>query len=201
MRHYDIIDKLYQIGSFKFGSFTLKSGVVSPFYIDLRLIISYPELLNVISATLWNKLPNKNINRICGVPYTALPIATCISIHHNIPMLLKRKEAKDYGTKKIIEGTFEEGDSCVIIEDVITSGASILETIDPLQDAGVKVQDVLIIVDREQGGRMAIEKQGYPVHALFTITEITDFLIRKGKITEEQQHRIFDFIHSHQVPI
>jgi uridine monophosphate synthetase len=201
MKHFEIIDKLYEIGSIKFGSFKLKSGLISPFYIDLRPIISYPALLKQISEALWQKTAHIKIDRVCGVPYTALPIATCISLTHNVPALLKRKEIKDYGTKQLIEGHFQPHDTCLIIEDIITSGKSILETIGPLQEAGLNIVSILIIIDREQGGVMAIEKQGFHVTPLMTITEILNHLKHAGKISQHDADKSKKFIEHNQVSI
>src|SRR5690348_14009388 len=94
--------QLFEIGAIKLGSFTLKSGQTSNLYLDLRLIISYPELLRTISEWLWEKAGGLSFDLVCGVPYTALPLATCLSTSHNIPMILRRKEAKNYGTKKMV---------------------------------------------------------------------------------------------------
>jgi orotate phosphoribosyltransferase len=199
MKYFDIIDELYEIGSIKFGSFKLKSGAMSPFYVDLRLIISYPKLLTKIAEALWNKVSHLPINRVCGVPYTALPIATCISITHNIPMLLKRKEVKDYGTKQLIEGYYHEGDGCLIIEDIVTSGKSILETIEPLQTAGLNIASIVIIIDREQGGLMAIEKQGFHVTPLMTITDVWQRLKLTGKLSQADVDKARKFVEHNQV--
>lgn len=167
-----MIAELYKIGAVKQGSFTLKSGVTSSFYIDLRLLISYPDLMKKITALFWEKIKELKFDLICGVPYTALPLATALSITYDIPMILRRKEAKDYGTKKMVEGVFTPGQRCLIIEDVVTSGMSVMETIEPLKNEGLIVEDVIAIINREQGGKENLSAQGLHLHQLFNLSEV-----------------------------
>ncbi len=177
-----LILDLHAIEAVKFGSFKLKSGIESPIYIDLRLIISYPRILKQITALLWQQMQPLSFDLICGVPYTALPIAASLSVYRDLPMILCRKEVKDYGTKKRVEGHFTQNQTCLIIEDVITSGASILETIEPLRQEGLQVRDVSVVVDREQGGKEHLEKQGVRIHALLSVSQLLQTLRQEGKI-------------------
>jgi orotate phosphoribosyltransferase len=186
--------KLHEIGAVKFGSFKLKSGILSPIYVDLRVIISDPQLLKEIGEAIWQKLEGVPCDCLCGVPYTALPIATAISLEHNIPMVMRRKEAKDYGTKKIIEGIFQAGQRCVVIEDLVTSGGSVLETIQPLENEGLIVTDVAVLIDREQGGRQKLQEMGYKLHYVLTLPVLIDILEQEEKITHESAESVRQFL-------
>lgn len=189
-----LILELYAIQAVKFGSFTLKSGTLSPIYLDLRLIISKPNLLKSISALLWEKVKNLSFDLICGVPYTALPIATCMSLDHNIPMILRRKEAKEHGTKKILEGIYKKGQTCLIIEDVITTGMSIVETIEPLTAEGIEVKDIALVIDRQQGGKERLEQKGLHVYSLLTMADVLHVLQEADKISIQQAREVKEFL-------
>ncbi len=186
-----IIEELFEMDSLKVGDFTLKSGQKSSIYIDLRAIISRPELLRNISEAVW-QCHTTTPHHLCGVPYTALPMATSITLVHHIPMVMRRKESKEYGTKRKIEGMYVPGDSVIIIEDVLTTGASVLETIEDLKAAGLKVVEVLAFLDREQGGRARLEKAGYPFHAVVTLTEVAKHLYEKGLIDAKLKQAILN---------
>jgi uridine monophosphate synthetase len=176
---------LFDIQAVKFGSFTLKSGQTSPIYLDLRQIISFPALLKNISEMMWEKAKDLSFDLVCGVPYTALPLATCLSVLHDVPMILRRKEIKDDGTKKRIEGAYTPGQICLILEDVITTGSSILETCATLKEEKLNVEDAIIIVDRQQGGRENLIQHGLRVHALMTLKELATLLYDAGKIDRQ----------------
>lgn len=184
----------YQLGIIKFGRFTLKSGIESPFYVDLRPLASDPKILKKLANYLLEMLPLDNFDLICGVPYAALPMATAMSLESYLPLIIKRKEAKQYGTKKMLEGIFTKGQNCLLVEDVITSGASLLETIPDIENEGISVSDIVVVLDRQQGGKELLENKGFRVHTLFTISEVCTILREEGHLDEEEVQRINDFL-------
>ena len=184
----------YQLGIIKFGRFTMKSGIESPFYVDLRPLASDPKILKRLANYLLDMLPLDNFDLICGVPYAALPMATAMSLESYLPLIIKRKEAKEYGTKKMIEGIFQKGQNCLLVEDVITSGKSLLETIPEIENEGISVSDIVVVLDRQQGGKEMLESKGYRVHTLFTISEVCSILKEENHLSDDEVTRIDDFL-------
>jgi orotate phosphoribosyltransferase len=172
----------------------LKSGIESPFYVDLRPLASDPKILKNLANYLLDMLPLDNFDLICGVPYAALPMATAMSLESYIPLIMKRKEAKQHGTKKLIEGIFTKGQNCLLVEDVITSGKSLLETIPEIENEGITVSDIVVVLDRQQGGKELLESKGYHVHTLFTISEVCKMLKEEGLLMDDEIERINDFL-------
>ncbi len=184
-----LADGLLAAGCIKFGEFTLKSGLKSPIYIDLRRIITYPKLLEQIGAAYLPILKDLKFDRIAGLPYAAIPIATAISLQGNYPMIYPRKEAKTYGTKAEIEGDFNAGETIAVIDDLATTGGSKFEAIEKLTAVGLKVRDIVVLVDRQSGARESLEQAGYAMHSVLTITQLLDYYestgrVEKGRIDE-----------------
>ena len=150
----------------------LKSGQESSVYLNIREVISSPELVRAIANLMWGEINPCKFDLLCGVPYTALPFATCLSLQHNVPLIMRRKEKKAYGTKQQIEGIFQENQRCLIIEDVTTSGSSVLETIADIKKYNLAVSDVVTLIDREQGAASNLQQNDCQLHAVMTITEI-----------------------------
>lgn len=190
----DFLLKAYELGIIKFGSFTLKSGIESPFYVDLRPLASSPHHLKTLSHNLLKLVEGSDLELICGVPYAALPMATTMSLESGVPLIIKRKENKGYGTKRMLEGVYENGQNCLLVEDVITSGKSLIETIDEVEKEGLKVTDIVVVLDREQGGIKRLEDKGYRVFTLFTINEVIDILYKYQRLNADEVKNIKDFL-------
>ncbi len=185
---------LFDHGMIKFGEFTLKSGKPSFIYADLRTAIAYPHIYTQVCDLLYSKMSGLNYQLLCGVPYAALTYASAIAYAHHIPMLLKRKEAKDYGTKKILEGVYQAGNRCLIIEDVVTTGMSICETTSVLEDAGIIVQDIICFLDRNQGGRENLAGHGYDLHSILDLFKLCEILERHGRISASEVQQALSLI-------
>lgn len=177
---------LLEAGCIRFGKFTLKSGLESPIYLDLRLLASHPGLLNQVAAAYLPLLKGLEFDRLAALPYAALPIATAISLLGGWPMIYPRKEVKSYGTGAEIEGLYAAGEHAVVIDDLATTGGSKFEAIDKLTAAGLLVSDVVVLVDRESGAGDALQEAGYRMHAVYTLTELLDIWERSGSVEADQ---------------
>ena len=177
-----LADGLLDAGCIKFGEFTLKSGLKSPIYIDLRQIITYPKLLQQVGAAYLPILAKLEFKRLAGLPYAAIPIATAISLAGDYPMIYPRKEVKTYGTRAEIEGEYQPGETVVVIDDLATTGGSKFEAIEKLTAAGLLVRDVVVLVDRQSGAREALAQAGYNLYAVLTIAEMLAHWEETGKV-------------------
>ena len=185
---------LLAAGCVKFGKFTLKSGLESPIYIDLRQLVSYPQLLQQVGEAYLPILNALEFSRLAGLPYAAIPIATAVSLLGGWPMLYPRKEVKTYGTKAEIEGLYNPGEQVVVIDDLATTGGSKFEAIEKLTAAGMQVKDVVVLIDRQSGAKEALALAGYQMHAVFTLTELLDLWEASHSVPAEQIEQARNFI-------
>jgi len=172
--HADLMAALLEYGCIKFGEFTLKSGLQSPIYIDLRVLAGRPRLLREVAAAFLPILQELTFDHLAALPYAAMPIATAISLQGKYSMIYPRKEEKDYGTRASVEGEYNSGERAVVIDDLITTGGSKLEGIQKLTSVGLSVEDIVVLIDRESGGQAMLEEKGYRLHAVFKLSEMLD---------------------------
>ncbi len=191
-----IADSLLDVGCVQFGNFTLKSGLKSPVYIDLRRIIHYPALLSQVADAYIDILNELFFDHLAALPYAALPIATAISLRGKWSMIYPRKEVKTYGTKAQIEGIFKPGHRAVVIDDLITTGSSKLEGIDKLTTAGLNVKDIVVLIDRQAGSLDVFADYDFHLHAVFTMPELLDYFEETGKVSTKQVAEVRKFLAS-----
>lgn len=158
----------------------------------------FPSSLLLLQMAVAKQLQHlaQEINHelLCGVPYAALPLAAVMSVNANTPMIMKRKETKLYATKKLLEGIYEKNQTCLVVEDVVTSGGSLLETINTLREEGLNVSHAVVVLDRGQGGVSVLKANGVIVKSLFTLSGLVNILNIKGRINDETVEIILEHI-------
>lgn len=194
-RHIILARCLQDAGCLQFGDFVLRSGARSPVYVDLRRLVTYPRALALVAQEYARLLAPLHFDRLAAIPYAALPIGTAISLQTGYPLIYPRREAKAYGTRRQIEGIYQKGERIVVLDDLISSGGSKLEAIAPLEAEGLEVQDIVVLIDREQGGREELADRGYRLQAAVTLRQIVDALASEGRLAADmaqQVHRYLD---------
>lgn len=181
---------LFEIEAVRFGNFALHSGRTSPIYIDLRLLASYPDVLRQAARAYRHLLNTLTFDLLAATPLAGLPIGTALSLDMNLPLIYPRQSAKGHGTGKQIEGKWEQGQTAVVIDDLITSGDSLLQGVVVLEAAGLTVSDAVVLIDREQGGRQTLRSQGYNLHSALTLSNLLTVLEKEERITAQQRAEV-----------
>lgn len=189
-----LADGLVKSHAVRFGTFTLKSGKTSPIYIDLRRLVTYPDVMRIVAKEYAKVLKKYKFDRLAGLPYAALPIATAVALEMGVPLIYPRKEAKTYGTKVAIEGEYKKGDKIVIIDDLVSTGETKVEAIEKLKAAGLEVVAIVVLVDREMGAKTFLNKLGYRFEAVAGLYELLPLWMRDGTLSKEQATEVYQFL-------
>jgi orotate phosphoribosyltransferase len=194
-----VADALYLSGCLRFGSFTIKSGATSPYYIDLSRILAAPKQLCTIAEVASQKIMQisaiDKIDKIASIELKGALIAPSIACILDLPCVIVRKEEKAYGvTGRIAGADVNRGDKILFFDDVISEGISKVEGIKPLQEIGANVKHLLVVVNREHGGKEKLEKLGYQVHALAKITDIVASLENGNHISKKQSDKVLEYV-------
>ena len=165
-RKVKLLQKLIRYGCFKVGNFTLKPGITSTYYLDFIHLISHPDVLIEICHLIYEQI-NDTSGLICGLPYAGIPYAQTISVLYKRSSIMLRKEQKN----KMIEGNYTSGSDLIIIDDIISKGTSLLESLKHFNQFNIK--KIVVLVDKNQGGIENLRRQGYNIVSLFTINDFT----------------------------
>ncbi len=188
---------LLRTGSLKFGTFKLASGILSPYYVDLRLIPSYPEAfqqtIDMYRSVIEPDLV-KRVQRLAGIPTAGIAYAAVIALNLTKPLLYVRKEQKEHGRDKRVEGLLQPGDKVLLLDDVVTTGKSLLEATEIIRAEGGIVDDAVVLLDRQQGAGENLQKKRVKLHSFTTMRRIADKLLNLGTIDEEQHKEILSQI-------
>ncbi|MEM0026645.1 MAG: orotate phosphoribosyltransferase [Ignisphaera sp.] len=185
---------LYKCGMIKIGSFKLTSGLESPYYIDLRLLYSFPELRNrVINEIISRFSILKQCDVVLGIATSGLVLASIMADRLNKPLAYVRIEKKEHGTRSLVEGIVGNK-GVVIVDDVATTGGSIEHAVVAVKDTGGRVLAAITVIDREQGARQRLRRYGIELYSLITAREIFDTLYNNGYIDFDTYHKIIRYI-------
>ena len=180
---------LHEKGAIKFGDFTLSSGKKSSYYVDLRMVASFPHQFRKMIKHLQNQIIEKvgleNFDYIVSIPTGGLVIASSLAFEIVKPLIYVRNKPKEYGTSKSIEGFIERGKKVLMIDDVTTTGGSIISAIELLKEAGIIVSDSFVIINRMEGAAESLEAKGVKMHQLTDIFEITKILHEQNLVSND----------------
>jgi orotate phosphoribosyltransferase len=180
---------LYKNDVIKFGNFTLASGKDSSYYIDLRLVPSFPHQFRKMIKNLQNLIIEKvgldDFDSFASVPTGGLVVTSALAIETVKPLIYVRNKPKEHGTTKSIEGKISAGMKVVMVDDVMTTGTSVLNGIKQLKESGLSISDVFVIINRLEGADKVFSDMGVQIHQLTDILEITNILFQEKLISKE----------------
>lgn len=192
--------ELFDVGAIRFGKFKLRlhdecpNAPLSPFYIDLRVVRSFPRVMEQVVEAYEELLEDKNFDLLADVPTAATPIVAALSLRLRVPMISPRIDQKRHGVGTKIEGVFKEGQRVVLVDDLVTKADSKLEAIKILEESRLKVHDVVVLIDREQGGKTELEKEGYHLWAVFEISTLLEIYLQAGRLDKGRYREVISYL-------
>lgn len=187
---------LWEGNCLDFGDFTLTSGQTSPYYVDLRLLPSHPLLFDHATNMAAKLIEDMGLeyDRVCAVPTGGLPLGTLIAHKTEKPLIYVRKKGKKHGEEQKIEGELNAGEHVLVVDDLITTGGSILEAIDTLRTSEVRVDDCIVLLDRTQGGKENLANEGVSLHKVADIGPVVEKLYRSSKISASMRNKVKNYL-------
>ena len=189
---------LIKNNAIKFGDYILTSGKKSPYYIDLRLTLSSPITMdwicNALTRIILKEIGREKIDKILGVPTAGVPFATLVSQKLNLPLIYYRQARKEHGVRKKIEGILERNDRVLLIDDLITTGKSVIEAAEVVRDQGGVVNELVVLLDREQEGLQVLRANRIEPHFLFKISDSMAWLHTVGLIKDQYYEILVKYI-------
>ncbi len=195
----NVATSLYRSGCIKFGNFRIKSGAQSPYYIDMARLLASPKDLCIIASSAAEKIreimTQARIDKVASIELKGALILPSIACQLDLPCVIVRKEEKAYGvTGRIAGADVNEADNILFFDDVVSEGLSKIEGVKPLQELGANVKHILVVVNREQGGKQTLEEHGFKVHELAKVSDIVETLAKSGQISKAQAAEVLKYI-------
>jgi len=195
---------LWDLGSLQFGDFTLgRTTLHSPVYVNVRLLISKPKALRRAARLIYHDVRTLQrmlhprvapFDRVAGIPFGGLHLATVFSLIADVPMVYVHPSKDRDASTPFIEGTYERGETVLLIDDLVTGGGNIIETAAVLGMAGLKVKDVVVLLDRHEGARDRLKANGYNLISILGLETMLNYLMASGKIEEDWYRKSIDYI-------
>lgn len=189
-----VLGGILDVEGFRVGDFVLKSGKHSPFYVDLRRLVSQPALLDEVARAYAELSAGLRFDRIAAIPMAALPIATALSLRLGVPLVYPRLPAKKHGTGNRVEGAFSAGERVLLVDDLITTGGSKIEAAGILRELGLEVADLLVLIERGRRGRTELAEAGIDLHAYADIRELFALCRERSLVDEEGETRLEAYV-------